>query len=313
VAGLPRVRFGSCSFTAEGWSGSFYPADLKPAQYLAYYAQIFDTVEIDSTFYAIPRRQTVANWYEATPRDFLFSLKVPQTITHEKVLVDCDQDLHAFLGAVSPLREKLGVLLFQFQYFNRKKFASVEVFLERLRPFLKRLPKQDGFRFALEVRNKAWLTLGFADLLREHGVALALIDHPWMPRPRDLVGRTPDPLTAGFAYLRLLGDRYAMEERTRVWDKVVVDRSRDLSEWAEIGEKIRRRGIEIMVYVNNHYAGHSPATIRLLQQVWKAKAPDGATWRTLPDQAPPPPARGKRSAPARPKVRTPALFEDQEP
>ena len=148
----PLLRVGTSAFTAEGWPGSFYPASLKPSDYLTHYATQFDTVELDSTFYRTPSPSTVRGWYAKTPAGFLFAAKVPQVITHEKVLEECGDDLKGFLNVMDILGEKLGPLLFQFPYFNKTKFASGAEFLGRLRPFLKKLPR--GCRFAVEIRNK---------------------------------------------------------------------------------------------------------------------------------------------------------------
>lgn len=197
--GEPSIRLGTSAFTAAGWPGTFYPAELKPAEYLSFYAQHFDTVEVDSTFYRTPSPSTVRGWYAKTPRGFVFAAKVPQTITHEKVLVDCQDDLSQFLKTMDTLREKLGPLLFQFPYFNRTKFKSGGEFVSRLRPFLKALPK--GYRLAVEVRNKSWLDAGLAGALAERNVALTLVDHVWMPRPRELFEKF-DPITADFTYIR---------------------------------------------------------------------------------------------------------------
>ena len=84
------IRVGTSAFTAAGWEGSFYPAGMKPAEFLTHYATRFDTVEVDSTFYRIPSEKVVRGWHQKTPDGFLFSVKVPQEITHEKVLEDCD-------------------------------------------------------------------------------------------------------------------------------------------------------------------------------------------------------------------------------
>jgi len=84
----PPILLGTSSFTALGWEGSFYPKGMKLADYLAFYAKHFHTVEVDSTFYACPSARTVNNWNARTPDGFIFSVKVPQSITHEKVLVD---------------------------------------------------------------------------------------------------------------------------------------------------------------------------------------------------------------------------------
>src|ERR1700730_7425245 len=86
----PPIRIGTSAFTAAGWPGTFYPKNLKSADYLSYYAQHFDAVEIDSTFYGTPRVNTVQSWDSKTPKGFLFAAKVPQEITHKKVLKDCD-------------------------------------------------------------------------------------------------------------------------------------------------------------------------------------------------------------------------------
>ena len=83
---MSDIRIGTSAFTAAGWSGTFYPKGLKPAEYLGYYAQHFDTVEVDSTFYATPNVSVVRSWDAKTPHGFLFAAKVPQKITHEKVL-----------------------------------------------------------------------------------------------------------------------------------------------------------------------------------------------------------------------------------
>ena len=260
------MRLGTSAFTAAGWPGSFYPTELKPAEYLSFYAQHFDTVEVDSTFYRIPSASMVRNWYARTPKGFLFAAKVPQTITHEKVLADCDAELRGFISTMELLEEKLGPLLIQFPYFNKKAFPSGKDFLTRLKPFLGKLPKDR--RFAVEVRNKNWLGAELYDLLRQRGVALALIDHPWMPRPAEILVKD-DPITADFTYVRWLGDRKGIEEKTKSWDKTIVNRRRELEEWVEACRNFNQRSISIFAYANNHYAGHAPATVKLFWELWK--------------------------------------------
>ncbi|MFZ3217258.1 MAG: DUF72 domain-containing protein [Candidatus Acidiferrales bacterium] len=259
------MHIGTSAFTAAGWDSAFYPAGMKPAEYLSYYATKFDTVEVDSTFYRTPSAAVVRGWNQKTPKGFILAAKVPQVITHEKVLKDCDAELKQFLGTMELMGEKLGPLLLQFGYFNKGAFASGEDFLARLVPFLKKLPKEHTF--AMEIRNKNWLNERFADLLREHGVALALQDQLWMPLPAQMKF---DYVTAPFSYVRLLGDRKGIEEKTKVWDKVIVDRTKELRSWVEVCEKTVRRGVSTYVYVNNHYAGHAPATVAQFLKLWKA-------------------------------------------
>jgi uncharacterized protein YecE (DUF72 family) len=105
------------------------------------------------------------------------------------------------------------------------------------------------------------------DLLREHGVALALIDQGWMPRPWEMKSDL-DLITADFAYVRWLGDRKGIEEETKTWDKVIVDRHVDLLEWVDLLKKVHKRRIQILAFANNHYAGHGPATVNLFLELW---------------------------------------------
>jgi uncharacterized protein YecE (DUF72 family) len=262
------LRIGTSAFTAAGWEGTFYPAGLKPRDYITHYATHFDTVEVDATFYRIPAPSTVRGWRDRTPDGFLFALKAPQVITHEKVLAGAEADLKQFLAVADILEEKLGPILFQFPYFNRKAFARLEDFLARLVPFLEKLPR--GQRFAVEIRNKNWLAEPLTAALRKRGVALALVDHPWLPRPSELLARL-HPVTAPFTYVRWLGDRKGIEEQTRTWDKTIVNRRRELAEWVDVLRKLSRQRVEIFGYANNHFAGHAPATVRQFLELWNKR------------------------------------------
>lgn len=268
VEKLDHLLLGSCSFTAEGWEKTFYPPGLKKSGYLGYYAREFSTVEVDATFYRIPSEKTVRGWYEQTPGHFTFACKVPQTITHELCLVDCDGQLNAFINVMSLLEHKLGPMLLQFPYFNKKVFPRPQEFLERLRAFLPKLPQE--FRFAVEIRNKAWVGPELLELLRMHNVAFTLIDHPWMSRPAELMCKG-DVVSSDFVYLRLLGDRYDIEKLTQTWDQTVVDRRRELAEWSAVVDSLLSRGLKVYTYVNNHFAGHSPETMRQLLEMLRQR------------------------------------------
>jgi uncharacterized protein YecE (DUF72 family) len=264
----PLLRLGSSSFTAEGWEKTFYPKDMQARDYLSYYATQFDTLEVDATFYRIPAISTVKGWYAKTPANFLFALKTPQEITHERVLVDAGPVLAEFLRATEPLGEKLAVILLQFPYFNKNAFSSPAEFLARLKPFLEKLPAEP--KFALEIRNKYWLGPVLHDLLRKHNVALALVDHPWMPRPHEWLAKA-DPITTDFTYIRWLGDRKGIEELTKSWDKTLVDRTGDLQEWVEACRNFLKRKIRVFAFANNHYGGHAPDTLRLFEDLMEKK------------------------------------------
>ncbi len=246
---------------------------MQPRDFLSYYSTQFDTVEIDSTFYATPSTTTVQGWDRKTPKGFVFAAKVPQVITHEKVLVDCDAEFRQFVDVMDNLGNKLGPLLFQFSHFNSSMFRRVNDFLVRLRPFLKKLPSDH--KFAVEIRNKYWLVPQLIETLREHGVALALIDQSGMPQPWGWFEKF-DPITADFTYVRWLGDRKAIEEQTKVWNKVVVDRSIELAEWSEVLENLK---VPIYTYANNHYAGFSPATVEMFRNLWRRQVPEPSRYR----------------------------------
>ncbi len=267
---LPGILLGTSAFTADGWQGSFYPPGMKSRDFLSFYATQFATVEVDSTFYGCPSASTVSNWATRTPEDFIFSVKVPQVITHDKALVDCDSEFEEFVKTMELLGPKLGPIMFQFPLFDRWKFPKQDSFLGVLKPFLKKLPADHIF--VVEIRNKTWLDARFADALREHNVTLALTDTSFMPRPWEMKEKF-DLVTADFAYVRWLGDRKQIEKQTTTWDKTVIDRSSDLKKWVEVFKSLvsNSKVLKIFAFSNNHYAGHGPATAKLFMDLWNKK------------------------------------------
>ena len=255
------VRVGTCGWSYKEWSGVFYPRGLTPGDYLSYVAQHYPVVEVDSTFYRSPGRKMVEGWRDRTPDAFGFSLKVPQVITHEKLLLDCRAEVSAFLSAARVLGPKLLCCVLQFGYFNQKAFAGLDAFLERLEPFLEAWPKD--VPLAVEVRNKTWVTPQLGDCLRRHKAVWVLTDQSWMPSPLTVV-RQVDAVTGPFAYVRLLGDRQAVDALTSTLDHVVIDRTAQLKDDAEAVRQLRER-VPVLVFVNNHYAGYAPAIIDQLR------------------------------------------------
>jgi uncharacterized protein YecE (DUF72 family) len=250
------IAIGTSGWSYDDWVGPFYPAGTTPREYLPRYAERFEVVEVDSTYYRPPTGDMVRTWAARTPAHFRFALKVPGEITHRKVLAACEAEMDALLAAVQPLEPKLLCLLLQFGYFNRAAFASASQFLERLDRFLgcfaPRVP------LAVEIRNQAWLGREYFELLRRHGVVAALVEHAWLP-PVDRLLPEFDIVTGPFAYVRLIGDREGIEKVTTRWDQVVVDRQADLVRIAAALRQIAKRA-PVFVFVNNHYAGHGPRT-----------------------------------------------------
>jgi uncharacterized protein YecE (DUF72 family) len=241
------IYLGTCAFTASGWNGAFYPKGMKSADYLSFYSERFNTVEIDSTFYGCPAPKTVTSWHDKTPAGFVFSVKVPQSITHDRILVDCGEEFETFVETMRLLGNKLGPIVFQFPHFDKYQVKDRHAFTDRLVPFLKTLPRDQSF--ALEIRNRKWLDAEFADMLRGFNVALVLQDIHTMPGPD---GMEFDPITADFSYVRLLGNRKQIELTTTVWEKIVEDKSEAVSSWVRYCQTVQRRGVKQYVYANNH-------------------------------------------------------------
>lgn len=267
---VPGIFLGTSSFTATGWRGSFYPQGMRPRDFLSYYASKFQAVEIDSTFYGTPSASTVARWNEKTPLDFIFAVKVPQVITHEKMLVDCASEFEEFVKTMDILGPKLGPIIFQFPAFDRWKFPKQESFFAVLAPFLKKLPA--GHKFVVEIRNKNWLDGRFAEMLRAHNIALALTDTSFVPRPWEMKEKF-DLVTADFGYVRWLGDRHGIEKITQTWDKTIVDRKDDLTNWVTVLKELvlNKKIRQLFAFANNHYAGHGPATVKQFFDLWEKK------------------------------------------
>ena len=271
---MAQIRIGTSSFSSKDWIGPFYPEGMQPREFLKFYAQHFDTVEIDATYYRIPSKSMVEGWSNNTPEDFIISAKFPRSIVHagEKASPDAGKildrdhtydDRDIFLQNIAGLGKRLGTLVLQFPYFSKKHFANIGPFLEKLDRFLSDLP--DGFSYGVEIRNRNWLKKEYAELLRSYKVAMVLADQAWMPHG-DEIEKKFDPVTSDHMYVRLIGDRKEIEAITKTWEKEVLDRSERLDRWADMLARTARRQINSLVYVNNHYAGHAPETARRLSR-----------------------------------------------
>lgn len=261
-----NLYVGTSGWSCPDWVGAFYPPALKPGRFIEAYARCFRAVEIESTYYSLPARSVVMGWRAKTPPEFIFAAKVPAAITQEKLLRNCEAEFISFLSTMELLGDRLGPLLLQFPYFNRNVFASREPFDRLLRPFLKSLPKD--FNFALEIRNKNWLTWDFFELLREHSVAFTLVAQAWMPGIETLA-KALDPVTADFCYARFIGDGKAIASKTQKWDKLVEDKSAEMNIWSGELKKIVSRGVRTYAFFNNHYAGFGPGSAKLFEELWQ--------------------------------------------
>ncbi len=242
---------------------------------MAYYSNAFDTVEIDSTYYAIPSKNIIRNWADSTPEGFIISVKFPRSIVHggkearpdPAKILDGDSaknDRDRFLDSVESLGSKLGFILLQFPFFSKAVFSEADAFFDKLERFMEDLPVK--FRYAIEIRNRQWLISRFAAMCRKFGAAAVMVDHPWMPHG-DQLPEIFRPESSNGCYIRLLGDRKKIESITSTWDKEVIDQNDRLQRWAVLLAELAGRGVSNFVYINNHYAGHAPATAKRLQRL----------------------------------------------
>jgi uncharacterized protein YecE (DUF72 family) len=252
-----RILLGTQGWNYAAWVGPFYPEGTRPADFLTLYAQAFPTVEVDSTFYAIPPVNSVRGWARRTPESFIFTLKLPQEITHERRLRGADDETELFLERARLLDGKLGPILVQLG----PDFVPAE--FDSLERYLPRLPRD--LRFAVEVRNPRWMRPevlpDLLSLLAEHGAALALSDGKWFPR--ETVQELALRPTADFHYVRWMGPNRDLTDFSRVQ----VDRAHEMRSWAGVLRMMPARGIDVFGYMNNHFAGHSPASARDLQRL----------------------------------------------
>jgi uncharacterized protein YecE (DUF72 family) len=230
------------------WKGNFYPEGLAAKEFLAYYAKHFNTVEVDSTFYRIPRTKSVTDWKAQTPADFVFSLKFPQIITHVKMLENCEEETNVFLEHVALLEEKLAALLLQFPY----HFGTKQVPL--LSDFLSTLPKKH--RYVVEVRNRKLLNHDFYSVLRNHNVALAWVDSPFMPQISEI--------TSDFVYVRWIGDRRRVKGTL---GRMEMDRKTQISVWAKKLKPFLEEGTEVLGYFSKYYSGLPPSDAKELMGI----------------------------------------------
>jgi uncharacterized protein YecE (DUF72 family) len=234
---IEKLHIGTMGWSYGFWVGGFYPEGIKPAEFLAEYAKHFDSVELDNTFYRIPSASTTKAWKEQTPPGFLFSAKFPRVITHVKMLRDCEREVDTFISRMTQLQNKLGPLLLQFpSTFGFKHFHA-------LQEFLSTLPK--SFRYAVEVRNKDLLGDELHSLLRENGVALVMVDQPFLD----------EELTADFVYVKWEGDRRKVDGTL---GRVEVDRTEDIGKWTVQVKDFLKRKVEVFGYFSKYYSGYPP-------------------------------------------------------
>jgi uncharacterized protein YecE (DUF72 family) len=233
----------------------FYPRATRPASMLKIYTRAYETVEVDSTFYAVPSAATVDGWHKRTPSRFTFALKLPQQITHEFGLRKGSADtLAEFCDHARLLQDKLAAVLIQLP----PQFEAVPENLRALENFLPRLPRD--MPFTIEFRHASWITDEVLNLLAEHRVPVALVAGEWIAR-RTLF-RTVEHAAADFAYIRFMGAR----DLTR-FDVIQRPQDTDIKLWSEAITRLCARVPRVYAYFSNYYEGHAPASANKLKRL----------------------------------------------
>ena len=231
---------GTMGFSYSDWAGVFYPTGSASRNYLSYYSQHFNAAEIDSTFYGTPRPGTVQRWDAITPEGFKICAKTPKIITHELRLVNAMDEMRLFLGAMSELGEKLGIILIQFP----PSYALDE--FPALASFLSDLPGE--FRYAVEFRNRSWYTPETAELLSENNICWTATEYARLPKKVEV--------TTDFLYIRFIGQHRRFAQHNRV--QIEVGASLDW--WLKRIESLSDKVGEVYGFFNNDYSGFAPAT-----------------------------------------------------
>jgi len=216
------------------WNGMFYPTDLPQRKWLEFYAEHFDTVELNVSFYRLPSKEAFQNWYKRTPNRFSFGVKGSRFITHIKRLKECREPLSLLLEHASPLKEKLGVVLWQLP----PRFRFQKERLEEFCVLLSTLPRSKLIRHAFEFRDESWFCREAIQILEEFNFALCIAHGSGLPYM--------ETVTSDFIYLRfhggetLYGSNYSDQE---------------LKEWAAKIKGWEKGGKAAFVYFNNDAYG----------------------------------------------------------
>jgi uncharacterized protein YecE (DUF72 family) len=231
---VPRkaeIQVGTSGWNYKHWKGPFYPDGARSGDLLRLYAERFDTVEVNSTFYGLPSASTIAAWVDSVPDDFVFAVKANRYITHMKKLKDPEASIAKFFDRMEAFGQKLGPVLFQLPPRWRAD-------PERLGAFLGALPGSG--RYAFEFRDESWYREDVYRLLREHGAAFCVYE---------LAGhRSPREVTASFVYVRLHGPGGPYEGSYS---------RRELSSWADACSGWLRQG-DVFCYFDNDDSGYAP-------------------------------------------------------
>ena len=239
---------GTMGYSYEDWKGVFYPEGLDKREYLSYYSQFFNAVEMDSTFYGTPRPEYVQRWVQATPQAFVFCPKMPRQITHELRLENAQEEVAVFLQTMRLFEDKLGPILIQFPPdFSRTEIGVLETFLDAL---------PSDLRYAVEFRHRSWHATETGEMLQARDMCWVSTEYVHMPQ-RVYV-------TTDFLFIRWIGRHGRFETK----DRERLDKTSSLQDWLADIEQRRSDGFDTVYgFFNDEYAGFAPATCQKFKRL----------------------------------------------
>jgi len=252
------IYFGTSGFSYNDWAGNFYPVGMPKREWLAYYAREFDTCEINSTYYALPKPSSLEAMAEKTGEDFLFSIKANQEMTHQRE--DNASVFKAFCQVLEPIISagKLGCILAQFPYSFRFSGYNWD-YLRLLKERLSELP------VTIEFRSAQWLRSEVFDWLRQHELGFCCVDEPRLPNLLPPLAEA----TSKVSYIRFHGRNSAKwwqhEQAYERYDYSYTPQ--ELSEWLPKIRKLDSVAEKTFIFANNHWRGQSVSTIRQLRMM----------------------------------------------
>jgi uncharacterized protein YecE (DUF72 family) len=257
------IALGTSSWSFDAWRGVFYPETMGKGEMLAHYAHHFPTVEVNTSFYALPEPSTLIKWVESVPPGFTFALKFPKRISHEKRLVECEEETRALLDALHALGESAGPAFLQLPPdFSRQRYGR------ELAAYIDLLAKWRGdLRLAVEVRAPDLMTQAFARFLAERGIALVVADRKGTLDLFEVWAAVGAPTQ--LAMIRWIGDDRNGPQGDR---ELSAPQDAKLDEWAQRLVLLEDAGMAVYGYMHNPYEGHSPASIRRLLMRLGARA-----------------------------------------
>ena len=231
-------HLGTSGWSYQGWKGRFYPEDIPQKKWLSFYAQNFNTVEINMTFYRYPKPEILKGWLDKTPKDFTFTLKANRQITHRKRIKSVKNEVKYFYILADSLQDRLGCILFQLP-------PSLTLDLNLLKEFLSNLSSDQ--RNVIEFRHQSWYEENVYELLRLHKAIFCVVSSPQLPE--DIIE------TAETIYFRFHG---------RIgWYKYNYS-DEELKEWAEAIKRIKTK--ECFIYFNNDYHAFAAENCKKLEE-----------------------------------------------